>query len=66
MQINQVVRTVLDAVGETTKRADFMLELKMMMAKSATDAELNQFVDSMERSSDRKLAQEQYNPNYRC
>ena len=43
-----------------------MLELKMMMAKLATDAELNQFVDSMERSSDRKLAQEQYNPNYRC
>ena len=64
IQINQVINKVTGnkkATGETIKKAEFnfMLDLKTLIAKSATDAELNRVRDAMRRN-EKNTAPEAY------
>ena len=68
MQINQIIGTVTEGkkiAEETIKKAemDFMLDLKNLIAKSATDAELNRVKLALNRE-DRNMAPEHYRPHF--
>ena len=68
MQINQIFGVVTEgneATEETIKKAemDFMLDLKSLIAKSATDAELNRIKLALTRE-DRSMAPEHYRQQF--
>ena len=68
VQINQIIGTFTEGkkiAGETIKKAeiDFMLDLKNLIAKPATDAELNRVKLALNRE-DRNIAPEHYRPHF--
>ena len=68
MQINQIIGTVTEGkkvTQETIKNAemDFILDLNYLIAKSATDAELNRVKQALNRK-DRNMAPEHYQPHF--
>ena len=68
IQINQVIEKVTGNqknTEETIKKAEFnfMLDLKTLIAKSSTDAELNRVCDAMRRD-DKDTAPEHYRTNF--
>ena len=68
VQINQIIGTVTEGkkiTEETIKEAemDFMLDLKNLIAKSATDAELNRVKLALNRE-DRNMAPAHYRPHF--
>ena len=68
VQINQIIGVVTEGkkvTEETIKKAemDFMLDLKSLIAKSATDAELNRVKLSLTRE-DRSMAPEHYRQQF--
>ena len=68
VRINQIIGVVTEgkkATEETIKKAemDFMLDLKNLIAKSTTDAELNRVKLALNRE-DRNMAPEHYRPHF--
>ena len=68
VQINQIIGVVTEgkqATEKTIKKAemDFMLDLKNLIAKSTTDAELNRVKLALNRE-DRNMAPEHYRPHF--
>ena len=68
MQINQIIEVVTEGkkvTEETIKKAemDFMLDLKSLITKSATDAELNRVKLALTRE-DRSMAPEHYRQQF--
>ena len=68
VQVNQILGTVTEGrliAEETIKRAelDLMLDLKNLIAKSATDAELNRVKLALNREY-RSMAPEHYRPHF--